>query len=202
MTEEEAREAAHSRLGPAGAGRLDAFVTLLVEENQRQNLISPGTVPSVWSRHIIDSLQLLDLADSWTTWLDVGTGGGFPGMVIALADLGSTTLVEPRRRRADFLQHAATALRLTSVTVVAAKVEQVTAKADIISARAVAPVEKLLPAALHCATAATTWILPRGQIGVDELDSLRSHWRGMFHVEPSVTDPRSSIVIAKGVAPR
>ena len=203
MTEDEARWHVLERVGASGAAALEKMVELVLAENRSQNLIAPASEAAIWARHVLDSVQLIDLVpDGWRTWLDIGTGGGFPGLALATVREGQFTLVEPRRRRAEFLARAATTLGLSNVRVVTAKVESVTVAADVISARAVTSLEKLLPAARHCATTTTTWILPRGQIGDDELDRLRTNWKGMFHVEPSVTDPRSAIVVATGVAPR
>ena len=132
------------------------------------------------------------------TWIDVGTGGGFPGIVVAICRAEPMLLVEPRKRRAAFLDHAVTTLGLDHVTVAAQRIEQVTALGAVISARAVASVEKLLQATAHCATPETRWILPRGRIDPGDLDRWRSGQRGMmFHVEHSLTDPDSSILIAE-----
>jgi len=203
MTENDARAMVLDQVGSDGSAVLEALAGLVIEENGRQNLIAPASEKVIWARHVLDSIQLIGLAPAgWKTWLDIGTGGGFPGLAVAAVTSGEVVLVEPRKRRAEFLQRAAAVLALPNVRVAASKVEAVTVVADIISARAVASLEKLLPAAQHCATTSTAWILPRGQIGDDELDFLRSNWKGMFHVEPSVTDPRSAIVVATGVAPR
>jgi 16S rRNA (guanine527-N7)-methyltransferase len=204
VTEAEAQAAVEARVGAAATATLSAFAAMVIKENSRQNLIAPATEASIWARHLLDSVQLLALTPAnWSSWIDIGTGAGFPGMAIAAsAPDRSMTLVEPRRRRAEFLEQAVARLSLSNVRVVAKKVEQLEATADVISARAVAPVEKLLPAAIHCATTTTTWVLPRGQLADDELTRLRAAWKGVFHVEPSVTDDRSAIIIASGVAPR
>ena len=202
MTEDDAREEVRARLGGAAVDMLEALVALVLAENRRQNLIAPASEAVIWSRHVLDSIQLLGLAGSWSTWLDVGTGGGFPGLVIGAVSGRRVTLVEPRRRRADFLEAAAAVLGVREVKVIARRIEQVEVTADVISARAVAPLEKLLPAAHHCATTATIWLLPRGRLGQDELVKLSAIWKGMFHVERSLTDERSSIVVARGVARR
>lgn len=203
MTEDEAREAVRVRVGTASLEILTAFAAMVVAENKHQNLIAPTTVPAIWSRHVLDSVQLMDLVPaSWKSWLDIGTGGGFPGMAIAAAVTRPMILVEPRRRRAEFLGEAARRLGLDYVSVVQSPVERWQMVADVISARAVASVEKLLPAARHCATMTTTWVLPRGRMPDDELDRLRRDWKGMFHVERSVTDDSSSILVATGVEPR
>src|SRR3954470_2154936 len=94
--------------------RLEAFVALLREENERQNLVSRATLDQVWVRHIYDSAQLLRFAPDASTWLDLGSGAGFPGLIVAaLRPDGTTTLVESRKLRVDFLIHAAEVLGIS-----------------------------------------------------------------------------------------
>lgn len=197
MTEQDARQWIIDQHGAERAERVERFLALVAEENEQQNLIAPSTIATIWERHALDSAQLLKLAPGAKQWIDVGTGGGFPGMVVALLFDGKVALVEPRRRRADFLERAADACELTNVAVYATKIEQVDAIGDVISARAVASVEKLLQATAHCATPATRWILPRGRLDPDQLNSLRSNRRMMFHVEHSLTDSASSILVVE-----
>jgi 16S rRNA (guanine527-N7)-methyltransferase len=198
MIEQDARQWIIDQHGAERMERVERFLALVAEENEQQNLIAPSTIATIWERHALDSAQLLKLAPAGAKqWIDVGTGGGFPGMVVALLFDGKVALVEPRRRRADFLERAADACELTNVAVYAAKIEQVDAIGDVISARAVASVEKLLQATAHCATPATRWILPRGRLDPDQLNSLRSNRRMMFHVEHSLTDPASSILVVE-----
>ena len=195
MTEEDALAWAAERFDDRVIDRLRLFAAMVIGENERQNLVSPASIASMWSRHLVDSLQLVPLGAAPGCWLDIGTGGGFPGMVVAIARGGPTILVEPRRKRAEFLQRCAIELDLPEVRVEASKVEQVEAAATVISARAVASVENLLRAAAHCATPRTRWLLPRGSIDRGELMSVASASRMMFHVEQSVTHAGSSIVI-------
>lgn len=196
MTEEQARAWFVTHFGEAKTARVETFLCWVAEENARQNLVSPASLDVIWSRHGVDSAQLLfHVEQSDGAWLDVGTGGGFPGMVVALLFDGPVTMVEPRRKRADFLQLAASRLAIPGVRVQCKKVEQVTGHYAVISARAVASIEKLLQAAEHCATRDTRWILPRGRIEDDQLAILRRDDSRVFHVEPSLTDPQSSILI-------
>ncbi|MGQ7334306.1 16S rRNA (guanine(527)-N(7))-methyltransferase RsmG, partial [Streptococcus suis] len=99
---------------------------------------------SIWVRHALDSAQLIDMAGKDDgRWLDIGTGGGFPGIVVAILFDGMVTMVEPRKRRVAFLQDCIARLDLARAQVMPAKVEQFEGQFDIISARAVASVEKL-----------------------------------------------------------
>lgn len=202
MTEDEARGWVASRYDAAANVKLERFSALLRSESERQNLIAASTIEHLWSRHIVDSAQLLDWASATGEWLDVGTGGGFPGLVIAILRSEPITLVEPRRRRADFLRLCVEEFGLGNARVIAAKVETIATEAAVISARAVAPIENLLQAAAACATTTTRWLLPRGRLVPADLEQLRQRWRGEFHVEQSLTDPGSSILVAEQVSRR
>jgi 16S rRNA (guanine527-N7)-methyltransferase len=203
MTEDEAKAWVTGRFGEHATGRIEAFLDMVVAEAPHQNLIAPSTIASIWARHAVDSLQLAGMAKEATSWIDIGTGGGFPGLVVAIVAPVRIVLVEPRRRRADFLGLCIARLGLGDrVTVQARKIETVVGTADIISARAVASVENLLHAAAHCATTGTRWLLPRGRLDEEELAALHKHWRFMFHVEQSVTNPESSIVVLDKVSAR
>jgi 16S rRNA (guanine527-N7)-methyltransferase len=196
MTEDEARVLVGERFGAERTQRVADFLALVREENDRQNLIAPSTVETIWVRHGLDSAQLLFHVEQRSgDWLDIGTGGGFPGMVVALLFDGAVTMVEPRKKRAEFLGECIRRLNIPNAVVVASKVEAVDGQFAIISARAVASVEKLLQAAGHCAKPDTRWILPRGRIEADQLTSLRRDRTRLFHVEQSLTDPGSSILI-------
>ncbi len=200
MTEEDAIGWCRARFGTPVTEKLDAFRALVLEENDRQNLISPASKEVIWSRHIVDSAQLVDHSPSdAATWFDIGSGPGFPGMVIAIATALSVTLVEPRGRRTDFLHSVAQMIGVPNVVVSKAKAEAVTGAADVISARAVASIPNLVAMTTHLRHDRTRMILPRGQNGGSEIATLPAKWRNMFHVEQSITDAGSVIVIADGV---
>lgn len=197
MTEDEAQGWITERFGTAATDRVAAFLARVVRENTSQNLIAPASIEAIWARHALDSAQLLPLAPAgWTTWLDIGTGGGFPGMVIALLEPQRTVIMaEPRTKRAAFLAECTVEFGLPDAVVEQRKVQAITCGADVISARAVAGVEKLLRDARHCATPQTTWLLPRGHSRLEELGPQRT----MFHVEHSVTHASSVILVGRGV---
>lgn len=200
MTEEEARAGLRKAYGATALERVDLIVAGVLDESANQNLIAPSTIGQMWVRHVWDSVQLLQWKpESAGTWLDIGTGAGFPGMIVAaLCDM-PVTMVEPRRRRAEFLDRLAGLVGLTNATVVNAKVESLTGKYDVISARAVASIDELFAAASHLASDATTWILPKGRSWSEELEIARRYWKGMFHVEQSLTSDEARVVIARGV---
>lgn len=197
MTEEEARVWIEARAGSATMALIERFLAMVTIENDRQNLIAPSTIATIWNRHALDSAQLIALApERATNWLDIGSGGGFPGIVVAILSEAHVTMVEPRRKRAEFLAHAVEVLGLDAA-VQQSKVEGVEESFDVISARAVATVDKLASIAGQCATERTRWLLPRGQLDETTLSHLRRRHR-VFHVEQSLSDPASSILIVDG----
>lgn len=179
--------------------KLERYVALLREENVRQNLVSAATLDQAWDRHIIDSAQLVRLAPpSAGSWVDLGSGAGLPGIVVACLVDVPVTLVEPRRLRAEFLHKVCESLDL-SATVICAKAERVEGSFDVITARAVASLTRTLKISSHLSTGKTTWALPKGRSAPAELAEARQSWQGDFQLEPSVTDAESFIVVATGV---
>ncbi len=199
MTEEEARGYLKTRYDVSRETLLERYVALLIAATREQNLISALSVDAIWDRHIVDSAQLVPLAPERGTWLDVGSGAGLPGIVVAILRDAPTVLIEPRRRRVEFLHQCVAALGLKHVSVVCAKVEATRGQASVISARAVATPSALFKAAGHWAETETTWILPRGRSGYAELAETRKAWQGEFHVEQSLTSPESLIIVARKV---
>ena len=179
--------------------KLERYVALLREENVRQNLVSAATLDQAWDRHILDSAQLVRFAPrSAANWVDLGSGAGLPGIVVACLVDVPVTLVEPRRLRAEFLHKVCESLDL-SATVICAKAERVEGSFDVITARAVASLTRTLKISSHLSTGKTTWALPKGRSAPAELAEARQSWQGDFQLEPSVTDAESLIVVATGV---
>lgn len=198
-SEEEARAFVAARGDGRSMERLDRLADALRIENKAQNLVSPATLDKVWSRHICDSAQLVDHAVNPRNWLDLGTGAGFPGLVVAILrpDL-PVTLVESRRLRIEWLQRMAVELELERCSVVGLRLESVeTAPFSVISARAFAPLTRLVGMARRFSTGDTVWLLPKGRSAAQEVADLPKGTRGMFHVEPSVTDPKAGIVVGR-----
>ena len=181
--------------------RLNAYVGLLARAARGQNLVSASTLASVWDRHIVDSAQLARFEPhARAAWADIGSGAGLPGLVIACLVEGPVTLIEPRRLRADFLARATSDLGLANrVTVQQAKVERLRGRFDVITARAVAPLGKLLEISHHLSTGKTVWALPKGRGALTELAEAGRTWQAAFHVERSVTDEDSYILVGTGV---
>jgi len=182
---------------------IERFVAMVIEESGRQNLVAASTHDHMWVRHVVDSAQLHDIAPPGD-WIDLGTGAGFPGMIIALLSTRSVTLVEPRARRAGFLQNCVKRLDLMSrVCVLPCRAEQVPAAAfSVISARAVAALPALFAFADHLASPDTIWLLPKGRSAAEELAQVRASWQGDFTLVDSVTDPGAAIIVASNVRPR
>jgi 16S rRNA (guanine527-N7)-methyltransferase len=183
--------------------RLDLFAVLITEENERQNLVARSTIAALWNRHLIDSAQLLRYAPLESgRWLDVGSGAGLPGIVLAILSGEPMVLVEPRRLRADFLSRCVDTLGLAHAEVIRSKVEHVTGSFDVVTARAVATADRLLAMTRHLSHPGTRWILPKGRTGAKELAEARRAWQGRFRAEVSITDPDAVILVAEGVKPR
>jgi len=182
--------------------KLEAYVALLREESSRQNLVSASSLESIWDRHILDSAQLARYEPRpQSCWLDIGSGAGLPGIVVACIVDGPVTLIEPRRLRAEFLHKVAESLHLEA-RVVATKAERVEGKFDVITARAVASLTQLLKISAHLSTRKTVWALPKGRSAEGELAEAKRTWQGDFRVEPSVTDATSFIVVGTEVRAR
>lgn len=183
--------------------RLDAFAALLRRESEHQNLVSKASLDQLWLRHFADSAQLVAFAPSPdASWVDLGSGAGFPGLVAAMLHGGPVALVEERRLRVEFLCSAAEALGVR-VEILASKAERITDRSfDVISARAFAPLAKILDLGTGLSTTKTLWLLPKGRNAETELAALDASWQGEYRIEASVTDPDAGIVIAQGVQRR
>lgn len=177
--------------------RLERLIALLRAENLKQNLVSAASLEEVWRRHIVDSAQLLAYVPRETSpWLDLGTGAGFPGLVIAaLRPDCEVVMVESRKRRIDWLECVVADLGLRRARVAGSRLEAVEAfPAAVISARAFANLTPLLALSARFSTSDTTWLLPKGKSAAQELAELTG-WRHMFHVEQSLTDPSAGIIV-------
>ncbi len=189
--------------------RLDRFVATLLAWQRRMNLVASSTEATLWTRHVADSLQLLALAPEARIWADLGSGGGFPGVVIAcaLADIpgAHVHLVESSSKKAAFLHEA---VRATGVpaTVHTRRIEDFVKKApvplDAVTARAVAPLPKLLALAYPLLKTGTLGLFPKGQDVARELTEAAKCWKIQASLSPSRTDPKAQIVVVRGLEPK
>jgi 16S rRNA (guanine527-N7)-methyltransferase len=199
--EDEARAFCARVADAAGMTRLERLAAMVVGENGRQNLMSKPSESAIWLRHLADSVQLLNHVPRGTSpWLDLGTGAGFPGLVVAAVRPDcEVVLVESRKKRVDWLTRAAAELGLAKCRVEGRRLEHVESfAAAAISARAFAPLAKLLALSSRFSTRDTRWLLPKGRSAVQEVASLPAKTAEMFHVEHSVTDAEAGIVIGTG----
>lgn len=199
--EEAARRFCAARIDAQGMARLERLAVLLAEENAAQNLVSDASLRAVWERHFADSLQLLDHVPRETSpWLDLGSGAGFPGLPLAIARPDARFhLVESRKRRVEWLRRAAVELGLENCQVVGARLENVDSfPVGAITARAFAPLGKLLNLSARFSTRDTLWLLPKGRSAGQELENQPPAVRTMFHVEQSQTDSEGGILVGKG----
>lgn len=184
--------------------KLERYVELINAEMATQNLIAESTRTHIWARHIVDSAQLLLLARGAPAgeWVDLGSGAGLPGIVVAILSDRPMTMIETRRKRVEFLTSVIGDLKLSHASVFGGRVEVALPRAAaVISARAYAPLPKLLQSAQHLSDLMSLWVLPKGRNAQNELELVRGSWQAMFHVEQSVTDAESAIIVARSVRP-
>ena len=189
--------------------RLDMFVEVLLLWQRTRNLVASSTLPRLWTRHIADSLQLLPLAPQARVWVDLGSGGGFPGIPIACALAGQPDamvhLVESNGKKAAFLRE------VVRVTGVPAEVHQMRAEdygescAEVVhavTARALSPLKILCGQALPFIAKGAIGLFPKGQDVDTELTDATKYWNIEAAKVPSVTSPDSSIVVVRGLKAR
>uniref|UniRef100_UPI0040479CE6 16S rRNA (guanine(527)-N(7))-methyltransferase RsmG n=1 Tax=Yoonia sp. TaxID=2212373 RepID=UPI0040479CE6 len=186
--------------------RLTAFAALTTKWTPHINLVARSTLDDLWTRHIVDSAQIFQYAPAGAArWVDVGSGGGFPGIVVAAiaADLRPEmqfTLIESDQRKATFLRTAARELQL-DIEVIADRVELVAPQnADIISARALSSLHDLFPLILRHLSPDAISILPKGKSYAEEISLARQNWRFELDAHPSMTEPDARILVVKDIA--
>lgn len=186
--------------------RLAKLETLLSKWNPVINLVAKSTLQHTWDRHILDSAQLFNLAPTTARhWVDMGSGGGFPGLVVAClaADLRPDmriTMIEADQRKATFLRQASRELGLTP-NILATRIERTPPQAaDILSARALAALPILLGFAARHLGAMGLALFPKGAVWRDEVAEARKDWHFDVTPHPSATDPQGAILAVKGIA--
>ena len=183
--------------------RLKSLVALLCKWNPTINLVSRTTLPDAWNRHIADSAQLYRLGQQGH-WVDLGSGGGFPGLVIAIlaadSQSHSLTLIESDQRKATFLRTAARELGL-NISVLAQRIENTPPQsANTLSARALAPLPKLLMFAQRHLTPDGIALFPKGANWREEVEAARQTWQFDLLTYPSATEPSGAILAVKAIS--
>lgn len=200
-SESDAKDYVRSLCSADAFGRLEKFVDWLGEENEVQNLVAKATLPIVWRRHIADSAQILEHVSRETLpLLDLGSGAGLPGVILAVMrpEL-PVTLVESRALRIRWLAAIIERACLTNCTLEGRDLRNVTSfAARTVTARAFAPLNKVLQLAARFSTSETRWVLPKGRSARQEVEGLPQPLRTKFHVEQSVTDPDAGIIVGTG----
>lgn len=181
---------------------LQHYAALLRKWNPAINLIAPSTVDDLETRHIADSAQLAQLSASATgSWADIGSGGGLPGVVIAILrpDL-EVSLIESDKRKCSFLRTCAREMQLANMTVINARIEQASGlAAHNLSARALAPMPLLMSYVVrHLDPYGTAWLM-KGRNWQSEVDEARKDWHFDLVAHPSLTDPDAVILELAGI---
>ncbi|MBT8458739.1 MAG: 16S rRNA (guanine(527)-N(7))-methyltransferase RsmG [Boseongicola sp.] len=198
MNDEKARFADSFNVSRETLNRLEIYADLLRKWNKRINLVAPGTIETLWSRHFMDSAQVLALSPSAAQrWTDLGSGGGFPGAIVALLannlDL-RVILIESDQRKAAFLR-AVSRETGANFSVMAERAEAaVPTKADVVSARALAPLETLLGYVAHHIDNNGLALLPKGAKAASEVELARKTWSFTCESIPSMTDKDAAIL--------
>lgn len=177
------------------AARLEAFAAHLEKWQKAINLVGPKTLPFLWERHILDSLQLVPLIPTGAeTIVDVGSGAGFPGLILAFLGRWQVHLVESDTRKSVFLRDSAR-LCGVAVTVHTKRIETLDApKADVLTARALAPVAELLALTEGIRTPATLCLFPKGRGVAMELTEAAKTWTLAAETVPSLTDAEAVVL--------
>jgi 16S rRNA (guanine527-N7)-methyltransferase len=184
--------------------RLNLLLDRLLDAQQRMNLVAPSTLPHVWTRHVADSLQLLPLVPDARVFVDLGSGAGFPGLALAcaLAETAGTAvhLVESNLKKAAFLQDSVEILKVPAL-VHPQQIREFTTnwvgKADVVTARALAPLAKLLDLAFPLLKKGAQGLFPKGQGVEAELTEAAKYWRLDADLVPSATDSRSRVLVVR-----
>jgi 16S rRNA (guanine527-N7)-methyltransferase len=182
---------------------LDTFASLLVDWQTRMNLVGPATLPQIWERHFADSAQLLAHAPAGASWLDLGAGAGFPGLVIAIIDKrANVTLVESIAKKCRFLSAVRERLGLGDrVEILNQRIEAIPAqRPTVITARALASLEQLFDWGLPHSKPETLWLMPKGARHLDELSAAQRRFRFQHALIASRTSEDARIIRATGVA--
>ena len=182
---------------------LQQLQAMLVDWNERMNLVSAGSLAEFWPRHALDSAQLLGIVPAARTWVDIGAGAGFPGLVLAILLKGEACvrvhLVESVAKKCRFLEAVSEALALPT-QVHNDRAENLALKADVVTARAVAPLGRLLGFAKPYFARGAIGLFPKGRGAEAEIADARAAWRFTCNVIPSLSDPEGRILKVEGLS--
>jgi 16S rRNA (guanine527-N7)-methyltransferase len=175
--------------------RLEAYAALLTQWSARINLVGRDTITDLWRRHMLDSAQLLPLLpDNTQSVIDLGSGAGFPGLVLAILGVSGVELVEADSRKAAFLREAARVAE-AAVTIRPCRIVAVPAHpVDVVTARALAPLARLLDLARPFLGVDTVCLLPKGERAEEELTLARKDWTMVASSHQSIADPRGVVL--------
>jgi 16S rRNA (guanine527-N7)-methyltransferase len=200
-------------------GRLELYESLLRQWQKAVNLVAPSTLDTVWHRHFADSAQLLDLAPGAQSWVDLGSGGGFPGLVVAILMAGDrvkpddwqrrVTLIESDQRKCAFLREVVRKLGPlpgVAVDILSTRAESAATQVnlslpEVVCARALAPLEKLLGLAAPLSTPATVGLFLKGKDAALELDAAKKSWKFNAELVPSRTQDNARIIVIRCLEP-
>ncbi len=176
--------------------RLHRYAELLAAWQERMNLVAPSTLAGIWERHFLDSAQLAFHVEAGRRWLDFGTGAGFPGMVLAAMDWGEVTLVESIAKKCRFLETLVETLGLANARVVHARVETLPwQRAEVVTARATAPLATLFDWSIRHGAPGARWVFPKGRSWAAEVERAREAFRFDLEVAESRTDREARILL-------
>lgn len=186
--------------------RLDTLADELLRWSERINLVAPNTLPELWTRHIWDCAQVYQIAPPARTWADLGSGGGFPGLVVAILAWQASPemvmhLVESDGRKCAFLRQMTATLGLKAAVHTARAETLDPIQAGIVSARALAPLPRLLPLVRRHLARGGTALLQKGRNWKAEIQDCQGEALGPFTAHPSRVDPDSVILEFTGLAP-
>ena len=181
------------------------YVDLLIKWNATVNLVSKTSINEIWSRHILDSVQIFNYGSTAAHWADLGSGGGLPGLVVAIlasekAPNMLVTLVESDQRKAAFLRHVSHLLAVNT-HIVSDRIEAISPLgANIVSARALAPLPQLCAFASRHLAADGLAIFLKGKSAQSEIAEARKSWHFSLESQASITEPSSSVLLLKGIS--
>lgn len=178
---------------------LEQFHDLLVKWNARINLVSKSSTSELWDRHIWDSAQIVDLAPTAQNWVDLGSGGGFPALVVAIiakrqAPERNVLMIESDQRKSVFLRTVIRELGLNASVLTARIEDAAPARADVVSARALADLDTLLGYAQHHMVKSGKALFLKGGTWENEVELARQTWSFELRVHPSKTSPEAAIL--------